>query len=239
MSRGERFLAAFNEIESHFRRTLQADTHVEFSALAKAYAERKRLPRPQREALSAFVLLRNAISHGRYYAGKPIAEPVDGVVDQIEHLRDQIMAPPKALDVLTRREVCTVHPDNEVGVALQRVLQFGYSQLPVYEGDKYMALLTTNAIARWLGGQLTQNGNLAESQPVRHVLEFAETYEHAVHVARSTTAAEAVHRLSFAREGGRPPAALIITETGRTIEKPLGVVVIDDLPVITAALSFG
>lgn len=238
MSGGERFLAAFNDIEGHFRRTLQVDDRVEFSMMSKAYADRKRLPKQQQDALTAFSWLRNAISHGRYYAGRPIAEPVDEVVNQIEHLRDQIMAPPKVLSVLPVREVCTTRPDEAVAEALRHILMFDYSQLPVYDGNRYEGLLTTNAIARWLADQLAKHGGMAEAEPVRRVLDFAEEHERAVHVARTTTAAEAVYKLSSAGAAGRPPNALIITQTGRTSETPLAVVVVDDLPILTAALAF-
>jgi CBS domain-containing protein len=235
---GDRFLAAFNEIESYFRRTLQVGDHVEFAERARTYANRKRLPRAQRDALSACTSTRNAISHGRYYAGRPITELVSDVIDQIERLRDQLPAPPRALNVLTTREICTAHPDEPVTVALRHVLRFDYSQLPVDDGDRYVGSLTTNALARWLADQLAKNDDLAESQSVQRVLEFAEAHERAVHVAKTITAADAVDRLSSVGGSGRPLAALIITETGRSSEKPLAVVVGDDLPALTAALSF-
>ena len=130
-SAGTRFMIAFNDIEDHFRKTLGADSHVEFIQLARNYADRARLTRPQRDALVTFAALRNAISHGRYYDGRPIAEPVEEVVAQIEHLRDQIKRPPTALGVLGAMQVQTVGPGDPISAALDFVQQFDYSQLPV------------------------------------------------------------------------------------------------------------
>lgn len=63
-SRGERFLAAFNEIEDRFRRVLGLDEHAEFAEMARRYADKKHLPSVQRDALLAFASLRNAIGCG-------------------------------------------------------------------------------------------------------------------------------------------------------------------------------
>jgi CBS domain-containing protein len=236
--RGTQFLAAFNEIEDCFRATLAADEHVDFAALTRAYAERKRLPFRQRDALIAFASLRNAISHGRYFGGLPIAEPVQEVVDQIEQLRDQIKSPPRALAVLGVMNVFAVRPDEPISAALDHVRSFDYSQLPVYGELGYSAILTTNAIARWLAHQLSINVGLAEDEPVSRVLEFAEPHERALLLRRNISVAEAIDRLAHGGPAGTAVTALIITDNGKNTEKPLAVVVADDLPALTAALEF-
>jgi predicted transcriptional regulator len=238
MSGGTRFLAAFNEIEDCFRAASGTDEHVGFSQMARAYADKKRLPLPQRDALLAFASLRNAITHGRFYDGHPIAEPVPEVVDQIEQLRDQIKSPPKALTVLGVMDVCLARPDEPISAVLEHVRRFDYSQLPVYGETGCVGILTTNAIARWLAHQLTINKGLAEEEPVSQVLCFAEPHERALLVRRSITASQAIDRLSHGGEAGIPVTALIITDNGKNAEKPLAVIVADDLPALTAALEF-
>jgi hypothetical protein len=233
---GARFLAAFNEIEDHFRKVLGADEHAEFQRMAQSYAASRHLPREQRDALSAFASLRNAISHGRYYGGRPIAEPVDAVVGQIERLRDRILTPPRALSVLGTTEVRSADVAEPVSAMLQHVQGLDYSQFPVYDKGAYVGLLTTNTIARWLAAQLSSSGGLAEVEPVGRVLAFAEPHEQARHVPRTITAADAVYQLS---SGGRArrSSALIITERGQSSEKPLALVVDDDLPALLKALE--
>ena len=238
METGARFLAAFNDIESHFRSVLGADDHAEFGEMARKYAGSRHLPRDSQDALLAFASLRNAISHGRYFGGRPIAEPVEEVVEQIERLRDRIKAPPTALRVVGTMDVRTAVLDQPINAALEQVRRFDYSQLPVYDDDgSYAGILTTNAIARWLAAQLTATGGLAETQSVRDVLAFAEQHERARHVPKTITAAEAIHELSSGGLAGRPAAALIITHSGSESEKPLAVVVSHDLPALLAALA--
>jgi CBS domain-containing protein len=236
VSAGARFLAAFNEIESYFRKALSVDEHVEFTWMAQEYAARKHLPREYRDALLAFGRLRNAISHERYYGGRPVAEPVPQVVEQIERLREKIITPPAALSVLGTMDVCTIDPDEPINVALEYFRRFDYSQLPVYEAGRYVGILTTNAVARWLAGQLAASGGLAECEPVHRVLGFTEPHESALHVPRTITAAAAIGQFSTGH-AGKPAAALIVTESGKVIEKPLAIVVADDLPALMGALA--
>ncbi|MGV9766449.1 CBS domain-containing protein [Micromonospora tulbaghiae] len=234
---GSRFLAAFNDIEKHIRGILRASNGDGFAQLAREYADKKRLPAHHRSALLAFAALRNAISHERYYGGRPIAEPVEAVVQEIERLRRQLLEPPRALTALGSARVCVIQPDDAIGAALDHVRTLGYSQLPVYDGDSYVGVLTTNAIARWLADQLIRNTGIAEEEPVSHVLKFAEPGEEAVLVPRSITAVEAIDRLSRERQAGHLATALIVTERGRRSDTPLRLITPYDLPALTAALA--
>ena len=233
---GARFMAAFNEIENHIRHALAEDTHTEFSALARRYAERKRLTREQRDALSAFGALRNAIAHGRYFGGRPIADPVPEIVAQIEHLRDLLLRPPTAMSVVATQRVKVVRPADQLETALAIVREYDYSQLPVY-GETYECLLTTNAVARWLAEQLTSNEGLAETTSVSHVLKFAERRDQARLAPKTLSAGEAIELLERGEGRVDPIAALIITHSGKAQERPLAVIVRDDLPALYAALT--
>ena len=134
--------------------------------------------------------------------------------------------------------VFTVRPDEPISAALDHVRSFDYSQLPVYGQSGYSAILTTNAIARRLAHELGINVGLAEDEPVGRVLEFAEPHERALLVRRNISVTEAIDRLAHGGTAGTAITALIITDNGKNTEKPLAVVVADDLPALTAALEF-
>ena len=202
---GSRFLAAFNDIEDHFRRELGMDQHSEFMGLAREYAKRRHLNRAQLDALSSLALLRNAIAHGRYYSGEPIAEPVAGVVLDIEKLRDFIKKPPTALSVVGQSKVFSVSPEDPVSSALEIVTKHDFSQMPIYDGaGRYKGILTTNTIARWLAGQLAKHGGYAESENISTVMSFTEPHEQALPVPRSMEVTEALHRLLRGGDAGQP-----------------------------------
>lgn len=227
---GTRFMTAFNDIEHYLRTSLEKAEHVEFGELVHEFDQREPLTKAERTSLFVFNRLRNAICHGRYYGGKPIAEPVHEVVIQIERLRDQIKNRPKTVDVLGERLVCSVAPNEPISAAFDYVRKFDYSQLPVYEDCTYAGLLTTNAIARWLASQLAANDGLAESETIAAVLQFTEPRERAIHVPKNITVADALHRFDHKGQQEAPVTALILTANGKTTERPLSLVVTNDLP---------
>ncbi len=233
---GVRFISAFNEIEDHLRRSLAVEEYVEFSTLARRYADKKKLPMAHRDALSAYSSLRNAITHSRYYHGRPIADPVPDVVIGIERLRDFITRPPTALSAIPKHTVRTARPEDPLSSILRWVREYDYSQFPVYDRGHYSGLLTTNAVARWLADQLGEIG-LAEEVPVAQVLPFAETQDQAQLVARTITAAEAIHALQHGAPHGEPVPALVVTYSAKTHEDPIAIITADDLPSLTKAVA--
>lgn len=237
-SRTDRFTTAFRDIEHQIRKIQQPDRFVPLSVLAREYADTYHLTSEQQVALATFITLRNAISHGRFHEGQPIAVPVEAAVKDIERLRDQITSKCPVLSILEPRNVCTTSPDEPISTVLDHVRRFDYSQIPVYGKDGYAGLLTTNAIARWLAIQLKLNGGLAETGTVRHVLAFAESHERVALAGDTITAAEAIYHLTHSEPGQAPAPAVLITSNGKPAGKPLRVITSWDLPELYAALGF-
>lgn len=237
-SRNAQFLGAFNEIEGHFRHVLQRDEGATFKSMLGDYAQEYFLPEEQRRFLRDMSALRNAISHGPYYGGLPIAEPNPRFVDEICRLRHLILKPPLAWDCLDlgRRKVSATTLDTPIRAVLELVHRYDYSQVPVYGAKRYVGLLTTNCIARWLADRM-DNTALIANESVAAVMEFAEAHDRALLVPKTTTAAEAIQLLSQAGSDGYRPAALIMTTTGDPNESARGVVVDFDLPALNSALS--
>lgn len=116
---------------------------------------------------------------------------------------------------------------------LRRMTDQAYSQVPVYHEDEYVGLLTTNAIARWLGAHLDDaDGILAVDVGVGDVLGHAEAHERAVFVPTDLPAHDAA-RLLMADDA---PTALIITDTGQEHGTALGILVHADVPAMLSAL---
>lgn len=233
---GREFLAAFNEIEQHLRRALQRSRGVPLSKMLDDYAERYRLPPEHLHALKIFAGLRNTISHGNYYGGRPIADPVAQTVDQISRLRDLIVRPPLATECLEGREIAVTAPHSPISGVLDVIRVHDYSQIPVYRGGAYFGLLTTNCIARWLADRLASTSTFGDVN-VEEIMRFAERDDRAKHIRRSTTAAEASDYLLTPATDGSRPRALIVTDTGASEEPPVAVIVDYDLPALHFALS--
>ncbi|WIM68936.1 CBS domain-containing protein [Corynebacterium breve] len=221
--RATAFLSAFNEIEAFLRDELNAKKSDGFSWMLR-HAERKHLVTGDQAAdLKEFADLRNAISHGAYRDFAPIAEPLQETVDEIEHIRDLLLHPPLAMEVLQAQEVITVHPDDDVREALSWVRRTTISQFPVYDGGQCTGILTTNTIARWVSADLDDNDHL-DARTVREVLEYAENSDRAVFLPRDITAAAALDAMMTPFPEGGLPRAAVITEHGKVTQKPLRVI---------------
>lgn len=217
------FLAAFNDIEAFLRSRLNAKKNDGFSRMV-SWAERDRLVTPQQaEDLKEFADLRNAISHGAYKDFTPIAEPLPETVAAIEKIRDLLLHPPLAMEVLPHQDVVTVSPQDDIRVALDVVRTTTISQFPIYDGSQCTGLLTTNTIARWVAADLDDNDHL-DARQVSKVLEYAESSDQTVFLARDTTALVALDKLLSPMENGVLPRAAVITEHGSPKQKPLRVI---------------
>lgn len=234
ISGANRFMEAFNAIENHLKTRLNDDISP-FMQLAETYVRSYGIPQ-ELPALRAFASLRNALVHNNYYGGKPVAEPVPAVVERIEALADKIIRPPTVMHVLPHRTVASFDPHDPVSSVLEEIRDNDYSQFPIYEDKSYRGLLTTNCIARWLAHGLSTVG-LVETEPVHAALEFTEAHDRAVHVPRTMSVPQAIKTLSPPADGSLPPAAVIITQTGKADERPLAIVVANDLPILVASMD--
>ena len=142
------FLAAFNDIEAHLRRDLRAKPSDGFKWMVNLSHRKHRLSDAQRSALMAFSDLRNAISHGEYRDGRPIADPLPETVADAERLARNLIDPPLVLGVLPKRRPVTVTPEDSVEKVFEVLAESTYSQFPVYEGGTdrgtCTAMLTTD-----------------------------------------------------------------------------------------------
>lgn len=228
------FLAAFNAIEAHLRSELEAKRSDGFSWMARIAAKKGIITREQSETLQEFADLRNAISHGEYEDLRPIAEPLPEAVEEIERLRDQIITPALAKDVVAQQQVVTFAPDDDIHLVLRTITETGLTQFPIYDSGRCVGLLTTNAVARWVAAELNEDDRIHPAT-VREVLEHSGRLDQPVFLGRAVTAAAAVEALSTPLQSGAVPRLAIITEHGKPTEKPLSVLGATDIPALAGA----
>lgn len=230
MTNGTRFMAAFNDVEDHLLKAVGNGHYVPFSDLRRKARNAKITTAKQDEWLAAFGNLRNAISHGRYDNGRPLADPVDSVVTRMETLREAIIQPPTVGDVVRGQQAVEFPSDEPLSTALRYVREHSYSQFPIRDQGQFVGLLTTNAIARWLAHQMDLHGGMAESESVGEVLEHAEADEQAVLLGRDSWLVEALERLSPPDPSVAGCTAVVVTQNGRPTEKTLGLITHADIP---------
>ena len=233
MNRAERFLDAFNSIEYELKRQSKADKHTSFTQLVRASAK---FSAKQRELLLKWADLRNVIVHTpRYGASAVIADPREELVVQIETQLDLLVRPPRVLDVLKPPPPRVLPSQESIQVFLQEVaLPNDFSQSPVRMPDGTLSLITTNAFARWIATAYDDGGVALDDAPISRVLEYREPGDAVQLAPRGLTAVAAW--AYFSGERGVAPTAIAITETGKSSETPLALVVKADVPQLLRAL---
>ena len=133
-----------------------------------------------------------------------------------------------------RGEVTTLSPDSDILEALALINETGYSQIPVYDSGTFKALLTTNAIARWVAAELSDDDRIHPAT-IEEVLEHTGRLDQPVFLPRTVTAAAAVEALTTPLDSGAMPRLAIVTEHGKPTQRPISVLGATDIPALAAA----
>lgn len=238
MPNSDLFLQTFIDLEHWLRQRAEVGRGHAFSSVVDRLSRTDPAVRRYKDDLREFAELRNAIVHERG-GGFVIAEPNDWVLERIESVRDALLAPPGLLpgfQVEVSR--CAVH--DPIGAAVTEMRDGDFSQLPVIDEGRTVALLTAKTICRWLGAE---SGNdlvsLLETR-VEEVLEHREGGADEEHYRLLDRAASAQDALTVFEEfagRGRDLDAILISHSGRAEEKLLGIVTIHDFPRILESLG--
>jgi CBS domain-containing protein len=230
LSRADRFLKAFNQIERELHRRVQADKFESFASSVKKAASSDGAVRRFRVDLLEYAELRNAIVHDGLGDDLPIADPHPETVSRIEHIYDLLSSPPTVIPEFQLGVEVTM-PDERIGIPAGRMLAGDFSQLPVVADGKIIGLLTAETIARWLADHLKDEDlGLVEEATVNAVLDYTEDPENHTLFGRSASIFDALRAFDdyFAR--GKSLDAILITHNGTDTESLLGIITIYDVP---------
>lgn len=228
------FLDAFTAIERHLRRLLDADRHMTFNEMVEKAARADKGVRRLRSPLRDFGELRNFVVH-EYRRDQPTASPSAHAVERLRAICDELLSPTKLVD-LFRHPVETCTPADLIGAAARKMHDGSFSQLPVYEGDRLVGLLTAETVARWLASRLAGGLGLLEEEAVAVVMRHEEgTHSHVV-MGREATVEDALTAFDDHLRSGKALDAIILTHSGGPAERPLGIVTVSDMPRLLGAV---
>ena len=228
-TRAQRFLIAFSRAEEGLAELLGAGSGNSFRWLVRQAAKRDPLVRSLEDDLLELSELRNAIVHDRG-GGYVVAEPHEETVERLEKIVELITDPPR-IDQVMSRPVKTCGPDELVADAAERMMEGGFSRLPVYADDGLLVgLLTANAIAHWVAARLAGPEDLLEEETVGAVLEYGDEDRRFELVDRKRLVTDVVALFHEAHRKGRRLETVLVTPTGDPTEKAMGIVTIQDLP---------
>jgi CBS domain-containing protein len=228
-SNAERFLESFNAIENFLRRNLEARNFVSYFSLLDDASDENVVVRQYREQLRLFGNLRNAIIHSEKKQGKPVADPREDIVVEIEKIAKILMHPPLVCDHFLSEVYC-VSPEENVVPVLQKMVAMDYSQAPIIKEGYILGLINYEAMARWIA-KLTATPEplkLFRESSIQDVLNGIIRLKNYRIIKKDTDFVTAREYFVESLGNPHPAEALLITETGRRDEPVLGIVTISE-----------
>lgn len=144
-----------------------------------------------------------------------------------------ILRPPQIKDYMTKAP-SRLAPEVRLGEAAGLIIDQNLSQIPVYAGDEYVGLFTTNGLARWLSSAIDPSGEIVEESPtIADVLRFNEASD----AARFGKPTETALRVCDWLSGDDAPHAVLVTTDGTARGQLQGIVTRFDVPSILRAVT--
>ncbi len=216
-----RFLAAFNDIEYTIKTRYNLSRSMGFSEAVRKTVAYNYIIRKYEDDLTDYGRLRNAIVHGN--DDFCIAEPHIEVVEKIEKIERLLTTPPKALDVVARRDVLTVHSGKSMREVIELIASSNYSNIPVFNDDnEIIGIANGQKILDSLGKFLITGGKcetFLNSVKIEDMLSKIENSHYYVFANKDITVEQAL--LLFHQNSKL--LAILITSNGGAKERPLGI----------------
>jgi hypothetical protein len=218
--RSDQFNALYNELDAYLRRELSVEHRSDFMDMVNEGVRRGLVRQTLVNELRDCKALRNLLVHTSRYPHEALAEPSAWGLEHFRQMVQDIVHPERVYPAF-RRRVELFDPRDPLASALRYMAENDFSQV-VVRSHGHLRLLSNDGITRWLAAQAPDG----RSSPAETRLGDALPYEPEgsfVLLARRATIEEA--RNLFDRAPGLPVPrvqALIITESGRDGEEPLG-----------------
>ena len=236
ISDGEKFEMAYNRIHRYMKDEDPKYRNDNGFADFKTLLRRSRNPviknMHNNSRLLKFHELRNVIVHEKGNNGLDfIAIPHSSIVEEIEKFAEELKSPRSAESICTK-DIAIIHSKDNIKTALDLMKNEGkgeYSQIPVYDENHFVALLTEGGISRWIAHAFNDDGLLIENISVQEVIEY-ENSENVSFVGRHDSVFKVKeifeNRISNNQLNLQ---AVIVTENGKRHEKALGIITAWDI----------
>lgn len=215
------FIESFNHIHKYLKKYTDSDDNVSFSDLLYK-AKGHPMIHLYLDDLHLFRKLRNIIVHQTDDFEQLIAYPSDEVVERIKFIEQQLVDP-STVSVF-KAEVVKFNATDSITEVLKLSGEKEILKLPIYENDKFVGLVTSRAIAKWLQKHI-ENNTIELSGSVKDLLDYEKKSQYEF-VAQSMTVYDAWHLF---QSSPKKLDALLLTESGRQEDRIEAVITYDDV----------
>lgn len=206
----DRFLTAFHRIEQSMKDIIGTKDHLSFYKLVELSKRKNAIVRRYEEDLKEYATLRNAIVHHQTSTEYAIAEPHDEIVQALEAI-DEALAKPVTVGKMFERNVSILQAKDTLRDALMMIRDKQFTQIPVYDGNVFVGLLTAVGITFWLANHVEKEG-ISWEMTVESTLQHEKKKENHLFVPREMSIFEAEELFKDAMAKGKRLEALLITD---------------------------
>lgn len=225
----EVFLDYYNKIDAYIKKIDGYDSSVTFSQKIKNSSNK--LVQRFRDDLLSYGELRNAIVHNPKIGNKAIAEPHDETVAKLKDLFRKITNPKKVIPEF-QFEVLGAKENDFINDILIQMKRKSFSQFPVLNSENnVIELINTNTISRWLSKKIEENGTIIiENVRIKDLISEIEFKKNYKFISRDLSVYEAYdYFINQINTKQRNLDVLFITHSGKSTEKLLGLITIEDI----------
>ncbi|MBD7964925.1 CBS domain-containing protein [Fictibacillus norfolkensis] len=223
----ERFEVAFNQIHGVLKRMNPHEYNDAFMKLLTETSQKHRYIQNFFYELRQFAKLRNALVHEKLKVRTYIATPSEEAVTLIEKIASLLTRPPAVTNIASK-SVATIDLTTPIEEVIQLMHESSYNQLPVYENGVFVFLLTEDGLTSWLASSI-RNGTIDLNGHTASEIQDYEKEHNVAFLGRNINIFELEDMYEDAFQSHRKLEAVIITETGSPLEKPLGIITTWDL----------
>lgn len=234
-SNAERFIIAYNSIDYSLRSIYGFKRSISYADLIRKSVSLNSVIRKYEEELIDYGRLRNSIVH-KTNPNYVIAEPHDEVVEEFEKIAKLIATPPTAFNKICNKEVVICDADITIREMLQIMARTGYHNVPVYKDNNLLGMAIGSNILQKLGDSLIEGNDITEYIQNTKAIEVIASGTDNVYFqvcGKNMTIEKALNSFYI----NRKLSAILITENGRTNEKPIGIITTADILDMNAVLE--
>jgi len=230
MTKSEKFLEKFKKLEKSLREMVNKPKYIPFWELVKEARKINPVVEEYQEDLRELAELRNGIVHTP--KGKIIAEVSDFAIELIQEIYQKITKPPTAFEIASRPVYCCQLEDSLLS-QLKVMREKIYTHVPVYNGEKFVGVLSENSIFNWYC-DVGQKISISSKTKVKEIKPYLDIHnrenEYFEFVKKDENAYKIKKWFSQAIKKNKRLGAVFVTKDGTPKGEMLGIITAWDLP---------
>jgi predicted transcriptional regulator len=223
----------FNELYDHLKEV--NDWETSFYSLLHEGRNNDYIIKKYRDELDIVREVRNSIAHNNEYYFLPSSS----LYNLLEEILDKVIDSPKISDFIDDN-LMVIKKDTSIIKTIKDMKKHDYDQIPVVDQNgKYIELLTTNTIIRWMGDLKSDQGGklIVEDAQIKEVLKYAEADEVCEFISKDSKLDILIDKHESIIKAGNKIDAFLITENGHQDEVLQGIITDWEIPEIYNKLN--